>query len=57
MVSTYLNKLRHHGLWLDAVSEPDPPAEWLDQQLDSARMPVFFAARCIRAQESRRPAD
>jgi SAM-dependent methyltransferase len=46
-LSTYLNALRQHGLWLDAVLEPAPPPEWARARLDAARMPVFLAARCL----------
>jgi ubiquinone/menaquinone biosynthesis C-methylase UbiE len=46
MLSTYLNTLRRHDLWLDACDEPTPPQEWIDQKRDAARMPVFLTVRC-----------
>lgn len=46
MLSTYLNTLRGHHLWLDDLREPTPPQEWIDHQRDAARMPVFLVARC-----------
>jgi SAM-dependent methyltransferase len=47
-LSTYLNALRQHGLWLDALLEPAPPPEWARARPDAARMPVFLVARCLR---------
>ncbi len=47
-LSTYLNALRQHDLWLDAMLEPAPPPEWARGRPDAARMPVFLAARCLR---------
>jgi SAM-dependent methyltransferase len=48
MLSTYLNLLRRHGLWLDQVVEPNPPPEWADQRPDAAGFPVFLVARCVK---------
>ena len=47
-LSTYLNTLRRHDLWLDALLEPAPPSEWAQARPDAARMPVFLAARCLK---------
>jgi SAM-dependent methyltransferase len=47
-LSTYLNALRRHGLWLDTLLEPAPPPEWARARPDAARTPVFLAARCLR---------
>ncbi len=48
MLSTYINTLRRHNLWLDAMIEPDPPSEWSTDRRDAARQPVFLVARCIK---------
>jgi hypothetical protein len=45
--STYINTLRRHNLWLDAMVEPDPPTEWSADRRDAARHPVFLMARCV----------
>jgi SAM-dependent methyltransferase len=47
-LATYLNTLRQHGLWLDAIAEPSPPAGWITARPDAARSPVFLAARCLK---------
>jgi hypothetical protein len=47
-LATYLNSLRRHGLWLDAIAEPAPPADWIAARRDAARFPVFLAARCLK---------
>lgn len=46
MISTYLNALRRHGLWVDAVTEPAPPAEWDAIRAEANRYPVFLVVRC-----------
>jgi ubiquinone/menaquinone biosynthesis C-methylase UbiE len=48
MLSTYVNALRRHDLWVAAIAEPPPPADWLDQRADAARSPVFLIAHCTR---------
>jgi hypothetical protein len=47
-LSTYLNTLRGHGLWLDRLAEPEPAPDWAAGRPDSAGKPVFLAARCVR---------
>jgi SAM-dependent methyltransferase len=48
-LSTYVNTLRWHGLWLDELAEPEPPAAWVAAgRTDAARMPVFLVARCVK---------
>jgi SAM-dependent methyltransferase len=48
MLSTYLNTLRRHDLWVDEIVEPTPPPEWANERGDAARFPVFLAVRCVR---------
>jgi 2-polyprenyl-3-methyl-5-hydroxy-6-metoxy-1,4-benzoquinol methylase len=50
MLSTYLNTLRRHGLWLDQTAEPPPNPGW-DQAHDADRKPVFLVARCRKMAE------
>lgn len=47
MLSTYLNTLRCHDLWLDRVAEPAPEADW-DQSHVADRQPVYLVARSIK---------
>lgn len=54
MLSTYINTLRRHDLWLDAMIEPDPPSEWSADRRDAARHPVFLVARCVKQELSER---
>jgi SAM-dependent methyltransferase len=49
MVSTYLNTLRRHGLWLDQMSEPAPAEQWSRRRPGADRVPVYLAARCLKA--------
>jgi 2-polyprenyl-3-methyl-5-hydroxy-6-metoxy-1,4-benzoquinol methylase len=49
MLSTYLNALRQHDLWLDHVAEPLPDPNW-DPAHDADRKPVFLVARCRKMQ-------
>jgi len=44
MLSTYLNTLRAHDLWLDQITEPVPAPDW-DQAHDADRKPVYLVAR------------
>jgi SAM-dependent methyltransferase len=46
-LSTYLNTLRAHDLWLDQVAEPLPAADW-DPAHEADRTPVYLAARMVR---------
>ena len=41
MLSTYLNTLRAHDLWLDQITEPVPAPDW-DQAHDADRKPVYL---------------
>ncbi len=47
MLSTYLNTLRRHDLWLDQMAEPLPAPDW-DQAHDADRKPVFLVARTVK---------
>lgn len=47
MVSTYLNILAVHRLYVDVVVEPTPPREWSEQRLAVACLPVFLVVRCV----------
>jgi 2-polyprenyl-3-methyl-5-hydroxy-6-metoxy-1,4-benzoquinol methylase len=47
-LSTYINTLRRHHLWLDAMIEPAPPSEWSTDRRDAASHPVFLVARCVK---------
>jgi SAM-dependent methyltransferase len=55
MLSTYLNTLRRHDLWLDHVREPAPTAQWSQHRPRAGRAPVFLAASCLKS--ARTPAD
>jgi SAM-dependent methyltransferase len=47
-LSTYLNTLRSHGLWLDRVAEPPPATDW-DPAHDADRKPVYLVASAVKA--------
>jgi SAM-dependent methyltransferase len=49
MLSTYLNALRRHGLWLDQMREPAPTEQWSQDRPGADRVPVYVAARCLKA--------
>jgi hypothetical protein len=49
MVSTYLNTLHRHGLWLDQMSEPAPAEQWSRSRPGTGRVPVYLAAICLKA--------
>jgi SAM-dependent methyltransferase len=49
-LSTYLNTLRAHHLWLDEVAEPLPRADWDPAHL-ADRTPVFLVARSVKVTE------
>jgi SAM-dependent methyltransferase len=51
MLSTYLGTLRRHGLWLDQIAEPLPPADW-DPAHDADRKPVFLVVRSVKLPSS-----
>jgi SAM-dependent methyltransferase len=48
MLSTYLSTLARHGLLVDVLREPVPPADWAVSAPEAARHPVFLAASCTR---------
>jgi len=48
MLSTYLNALRDHGLVLDQILEPGPPASWTRDRPEVARFPVFLVVGCAK---------
>jgi SAM-dependent methyltransferase len=50
MLSTYLNTLRRHDLWLEQVAEPLPAAGW-DPAHDADRQPVHLVASCVKVIE------
>ena len=47
MLSTYLNTLQSHGLWLHRVAEPPPAADW-DPAHDADRKPLYLVASAIK---------
>lgn len=51
MLSTYLNTLRRHSLWLDHIVEPAPLPEW-DPAHDADRNPVHLVVRTVKAEAS-----
>lgn len=53
MLSTYLNTLRAHDLWLDQIAEPPPAPGW-DPAHDADRKPVHLVARSLKMIETRR---
>lgn len=54
MLSTYLNTLRSHDLWLDRVAEPPPAADW-DPAHDADRKPLYLVARAIKVPAAQAP--
>ena len=46
-LSTYLNTVRNHDLWLDQLAEPLPDPGW-DQAHEADRTPVFLVARSVK---------
>ncbi|WP_188190094.1 class I SAM-dependent methyltransferase [Nonomuraea sp. SYSU D8015] len=48
-LSTYLNTLRRHGLWLDEMAEPEPAPEWAATRADAAKFPVYLVLRCVKS--------
>jgi 2-polyprenyl-3-methyl-5-hydroxy-6-metoxy-1,4-benzoquinol methylase len=47
-LSTYVTTLARHGLLIDVMREPAPPADWKLSAPDAARHPVFLAVSCTR---------
>ncbi|MCF6474805.1 hypothetical protein FAF44_41480 [Nonomuraea sp. MG754425] len=47
-LSTYVNALRRHDLWLDEAAEPEPAPGWAAERPDAARFPVFLVLRCVK---------
>jgi SAM-dependent methyltransferase len=47
MLSTYLNALRAHGLWLEEVAEPLPDPDW-DKAHVADRTPVYLVVSSIK---------
>jgi len=48
MLSTYLNALIGHGFVLDAVAEPEPPAEWAATTPEFDPVPTILAVQATR---------
>jgi len=48
MLSTYLNTLSAHALWLDHVAEPTPAPGW-DQAHDADRKPLYLVVSSRKA--------
>jgi len=49
-LSTYLNTLRSHDLWIDRIAEPTPEPGW-DPAHDADRKPVHLVARSVKLTE------
>jgi 2-polyprenyl-3-methyl-5-hydroxy-6-metoxy-1,4-benzoquinol methylase len=49
MLSTYITTMRRHGLRLDQLTEPAPPAQWAAARSDAARQPVYLVTSFIRS--------
>ncbi|UBU15897.1 class I SAM-dependent methyltransferase [Nonomuraea gerenzanensis] len=47
-LSTYVNALRRHDLWVEEVAEPEPASAWASKRPDAARFPVFLVLRCVK---------
>ncbi|GAA4987889.1 2-polyprenyl-3-methyl-5-hydroxy-6-metoxy-1,4-benzoquinol methylase [Nonomuraea thailandensis] len=55
-LSTYLNTLRRHDLWVEELAEPEPAPEWASERPEAARFPVFLVLRCVKGGvDPRRP--
>jgi SAM-dependent methyltransferase len=50
MLSTYLNTLRLHNLWLEHVAEPLPATDW-DPAHDADRKPVYLVVSSVKVAE------
>jgi SAM-dependent methyltransferase len=51
-LSTYLNTLRRHGLRLDELAEPAPPASGNDQRENADCFPTTLIARLIKGADT-----
>jgi SAM-dependent methyltransferase len=51
-LSTYVNALRSHDLWVQTLVEPAPPSDWTTAGVEAARHPVFLVANCSRGPTS-----
>ena len=47
MLSTYITTLRRHGLIIDAVVEPRPEPEWVDDRPGAGGQPVYLVVQCV----------
>jgi SAM-dependent methyltransferase len=47
-LSTYVSTFRRHGLWLDALDEPEPAPAWAAARPDAAKFPVFLVMKCVK---------
>ncbi|AQZ65492.1 3-demethylubiquinol 3-O-methyltransferase [[Actinomadura] parvosata subsp. kistnae] len=56
-LSTYVNTLRRHDLWVDEMAEPEPAPEWAAKRPDAARFPVFLVLRCVKGNTAPPSAD
>ena len=46
MLSTYLNTLARHGLIVEEMAEPEPPADWMAAAPAAGPVPVYLVVRC-----------
>ncbi|NJP90112.1 class I SAM-dependent methyltransferase [Nonomuraea sp. FMUSA5-5] len=51
-LSTYVNTLRRHDLWVDEMAEPEPAPDWASKRPDAARFPVFLVLRCVKGNDT-----
>ena len=47
-LATYFNTLVEHGLAIERVVEPPPPADWLSEPPAVGAVPVYLVCRCRR---------
>ena len=48
MLSTYLNTLARHGLIVEEMAEPEPPADWMAAAPAAGPVPVYLVVRCCK---------
>ena len=49
MLSTYVEALGRHGLRIEELREPAPPAQWAaGERAEAARFPLYLVVRCRR---------